>query len=101
MPMQSLQHLFVKFEKMCTIHDISRESKHLQLIPKMLSTMDDWLRDDDGLTASKLKAKSLERCTNFPTWPTLSTRIERFDSLLWSIKSSVFFAYHSTHSLLY
>ena len=44
----------------------SRESKHLQLIPEMLSTMDDWLRNDDGLTASILKAKSLQWCTNFP-----------------------------------
>ena len=63
---RSLQHLCVKFEKMHTIRDISRAPKHRLLTPEMLSAMEGCLRNDDKLTASKLKTKFLERCTNFP-----------------------------------
>ena len=58
--MQSLQHLYNKFEKVCTIQDLPGLLKHQWLTPEMLFTMDDWLRNDDELTASKLKAKLLE-----------------------------------------
>ena len=41
--MQSLQHLYAKFEKMQTIQDLSLVPKHQQLAPEMLSIMDNWL----------------------------------------------------------
>ena len=63
---RSLQRLCVKFEKMHTIKDISRAPKRRLLTPEMLSAMDNCLRNDDQLTASKLKTKLLERCTNLP-----------------------------------
>ena len=54
----------------------------------MLSTMDDWLRNDDGLTASKLKAKSLEWCTNFPNVAYLINKAQKvwFPSLEYQVK---------------
>ena len=52
--------------KKCTIQDLSGLQKRWQLIPEMLSTMDDWLRTNNEVTASKLKAKLLEWCTSFP-----------------------------------
>ena len=36
------------------------------LIPEMLSTMDDWLKTNNEVTTSELKANLLEWCTNFP-----------------------------------
>lgn len=66
MTIRSLQRLCAKFEKMHTIKDISRAPKRRLLTPEMLSAMDNCLRNDDELTASKLKTKLLERCTNLP-----------------------------------
>ena len=70
MSMQNLQYLYTKFEKMCTIQELlgawSGVSKHWRLTPEMLSSVDNCLRNDDGLTVSKLKAKLLEKCTSFP-----------------------------------
>ena len=43
-----------------------RISKTSTVIPEMLSTMDYWLRTNDEVTASKLRAKLHEWCTNFP-----------------------------------
>ena len=64
--MKSLQYLYVKFEKMYTIQDLSEMPKCQQLTPEMLSTMDEWLKGDDKLTPNKLKAKLLEQCTDLP-----------------------------------
>ena len=60
--MQSLQHLSTKLKKMCIVQDdISGVSKHQWLTPEILSAiLDDCLRNDDELTASKLKAKFLQ-----------------------------------------
>lgn len=52
---RSLQRSCAKFEKMHTIKDISRAPKCRLLTPEMLSAMDNCLRNDDELTASKLK----------------------------------------------
>ena len=56
--MHSLQHLSTKLKKMCTVQDdIPGVPKHQWLTPEILSTiLDDCLRNNDELTASKLKA---------------------------------------------
>lgn len=64
--LRSLQRLCSKFEKMHTIKDLPRAPKRRLLTTEMLSDMDECLRDNDELTAKKLKDKLIERCTNFP-----------------------------------
>ena len=49
---ESLQCLYAKSEKMHTIQDLSEVPKRQWLTPEMLSTMDEWLRNDDELTAT-------------------------------------------------
>ena len=74
---RSLQCLCAKFKKMHTIKDMSRASKCRLLTPEMLSAMDNCLRNDNELKASKLKTKLLERCTNLPDVPlTMIKRLE-------------------------
>ena len=48
------------------VHNLLGLPKCRWLIPEMLFTMDDWLRTNNKVTASKPKAKLLELCTNFP-----------------------------------
>ena len=64
MSIRSLQHLCAKFEKIHTIQDLPRVPKHQLLTPEMLSAMNNCLRNNDKLTASKPKDKLLERCTD-------------------------------------
>ena len=65
--MQSLQDLSTKLKEMCTVQDdISGVPKHQWLTPEILSAiLDDCLRNDNELTASKLKAKFLQQYANF------------------------------------
>ena len=63
---RSLQRLCSKFNKKHTIRDLPRATKPRLLTPEMLSTIEDCLRNDDELTARKLKAKLCEKFTNFP-----------------------------------
>lgn len=51
---------------MRTIQDLSGLPKHWWLIPDMSSTVDNWLRTNDEVTASKLTVKLHEKCTNYP-----------------------------------
>ena len=79
--MQSLQYLYSRFEK-CTPFKIYHDCQNVNgSIPELLSTgtMDDWLRTNNKVTASKLKAKLLEQCTNFPDVD-LSTMINRLEN---------------------
>ena len=64
--LRSLQRLCAKFEKMHTIQDLPRAPKPRLLTAEMLSDMDQSLRNNDELTAKKLKTELSERCTNFP-----------------------------------
>ena len=64
---RSLQRPCSKFNKKHTIQDPPRATKPRLLTPEMLLTIEDRLRNDDELTARKLKAKLCEKFTNFLT----------------------------------
>lgn len=63
---RSLQRLCSKFDKKHTIRDLPRATKPRLLTPEMLSTIEDFLRKDDELTARKLREKLCEKFMNFP-----------------------------------
>ena len=64
--LRSLQRLCNKFQTKHTIQDLPRATKPRLLTTEMLSTMEDCLRNDDKLTARKLKVKLSEKFENFP-----------------------------------
>ena len=59
--MRTLQRLCAKFKEMGTIQDIPRTFKCQVLNPQMPSAMDQCLRNDDELTARKLKTRLHEQ----------------------------------------
>ena len=69
---------------MCTFKSYQDCQKRGQLNSEMLCTMDDWLRINDEVTASELKPKLHEWCTNFPDVD-LSVTIKRLQNhcILW------------------
>lgn len=81
---RSLQRLCAKFEKLHTIQDLPRASKRRLLTPEMLSTMDENLRNDDELTARKMKAKLQEQCANFPDVSLATIKRYRVLMQLWA-----------------
>ena len=75
---RSLQRLCEKFKKVHTIQDVRRKSRDRLLTVDMLSTMEQCLREDDELTARKLRNTLSEKCADFPN-VSLAT-IKRFDT---------------------
>ena len=64
--LRSLQRLCAKFKRVRTIRDLPRASKRRLLTPQMLSAMDESLRDNDELTARKLRDTLREKFTELP-----------------------------------
>ena len=64
-----------------------RVTKCRWLTSEMLSTKDDWLRNDNELTSSKLKAKLLEWCINPPN-VALSAMIKMLENYCISVMLS-------------
>ena len=63
---RSIQRLCSKFEKLKTIQDLPRAPRRRLLTPQMLSAMEENLRNDDELTARKLKDRLREQFTDLP-----------------------------------
>ena len=63
---RSLQRLCAKFKKTRTIQDLPRAPKRRMLAPQTLSAMDESLRNNDELTARKLRARLREQFTDLP-----------------------------------
>ena len=55
--LRSLQRLWAKFRSLHTVLDLPRSARCRLLTRRMLKSMDDYLRNDDELTARKLSAK--------------------------------------------
>lgn len=66
MSMGSLQRLLNKFQKVHTVRDLPRATRPRLLTPEMVSALESYLRNDDEMTARKLKTKLGENFTNFP-----------------------------------
>ena len=66
---RSLQRLCVKFQIMHTVQDLLRNFKARLLTPEVVATIEDSMRNDDELTAKKLKCKLGEK---FPELPDVS-----------------------------
>lgn len=64
--LRSLQYLSLKFKKFHTIRDLHRAPKKRLLTTEMMAAIEDNLRNDDELTATKLKRKLSEKFTTFP-----------------------------------
>ena len=64
--LRSLQYLNAKFKKFHTIRDLHRAPKKRLLTVEMMEAIDNYLRNDDELTVSKLKRKLSEDFTSFP-----------------------------------
>ena len=64
--LRSLQCLWSKFQKMHTVRDLPRATRPKLLTAEMVSALEDCLRNDDEMTARKLKTKLDENFTNFP-----------------------------------
>lgn len=64
--LRSLQRLREKFQRKHTIQDLPRGTKPRLLTTEMLSAMENYLRNDDELTARKLKGKLSENFEGFP-----------------------------------
>ena len=66
---RSLQRLCVKFQIMHTVQDLPRNFKARLLTPEVVATIENSMRNDDELTARKLKCKLGEK---FPELPDVS-----------------------------
>ena len=64
--LRSLQHLWSKFQKVYTVRDLPRATRPRLLTAEMVSALEDCLRNDDEMTARKLKTKLGENFNNFP-----------------------------------
>ena len=68
----SIQHLWRKFHTVHTIRDLPRATRPRILTRKMVLAMEDLLRNDDEMTARRLKTKLSK---NFSTFPDVSLAI--------------------------
>ena len=66
MTLRSLQRLWAKFRSLHTVLDLPRSARCRLLTRGMLKSMDDYLRNDDELTARKLRAKLVEAYPDLP-----------------------------------
>ena len=64
--LSSLQRLWSKFQKVHTVRDLPRATRPRLLTAEMVSALEDCLRNDNEMTAGKLKTKLAEKFTNFP-----------------------------------
>ena len=64
--LRSLQRLWSKFQKVHTVRDLPRATRPRLLTAEMVSVLEDCLRNDDEMTARKLKTKLGENFNNFP-----------------------------------
>ena len=67
--LRSLERLWRKFQAVHTILDLPRATRPRLLTREMVLAMEDLLRNDDEMTARRLKTKLSE---NFPTFPDVS-----------------------------
>ena len=63
---RSLQRLCQKFKRMHTMQDLSRKLRPRLVTDKMLSAMDQILREDDEVTVRMLRTRLCEKFANFP-----------------------------------
>ena len=76
--LRSLQRLCVKFKQKHTIQDLKRKPRARLLSAEMLAIMEECLRNDDELTARRLKAKLSEKLpVDFPNVSLSSIRRNR------------------------
>jgi len=64
--LRSLQQLWAKFRPLHTVLNLPRSARRRLLTRGMLKSMDDYLRNDDELTARKLRAKLVEAYPDLP-----------------------------------
>ena len=64
--LRSLQYLSTKFKKFHTIRDLHRTPRKRLLTAEMMAAIEDSLRNDDELTARKLRRKLSEMFPDFP-----------------------------------
>jgi len=74
---RSIQRLLAKFKMFHTINDLKRSSRRRLLTQEILDQMEDLLRNDDELTARKLRDRLCVNNGANDTAPSIST-IKRF-----------------------
>jgi len=74
---RSIQRLLTKFKLFHTIKDLKRKSRARLLTPAMLDKVEEFMRGDDELTASKLRDKLCDYFGPNDKVPSIST-IKRY-----------------------
>ena len=64
--LRSLQRVWSKFQNVHTVRDLPRVTRPRLLTAEMVSALEDCLRNEDEMTARKLKTMLAEKFTHFP-----------------------------------